>query len=152
MNDDDTPMAEHTDSHSHSHKTRTALRIARLPWTLLLTLYLLVVYIAKIDLSADGLGNILGYVYFGLGLVILFVQFFKSADISSAGFIVHLTGVLLSMTVATVLMTLLLSSDNPETRITFHYWYGCAIILADAILSPFNSFRTAKRNFAVGEG
>ncbi|MFT5239327.1 MAG: hypothetical protein ACI9X0_000287 [Kiritimatiellia bacterium] len=150
MNDDDTPMAEHTDS--HSHKTRTILRIARLPWTLLLTIYLLVVYIAKIDLSADGLGNILGYVYFGLGLVILFVQFFKSADISSTGFIVHLTGALLSMTVATVLMTLLLSSDSPETHITFHYWYGCTIILADAVLSPFNSFRTAKRNFAVGEG
>lgn len=150
MNDDDNPMAEETGS-SH-RKPGTALRLARLPWTLVLTIYLLVVYIAKVDLSADGIGSILGYVYFGLGLVILFVQFFKSADISTTGFIVHLTGALLSMTVATVLMTLLLSRGEGEVQITFHYWYGCAIILADAVLSPFNAFRTAKRNFAVGDG
>ncbi len=150
MNDDDSPMAE--DSRPSGRKMSTVLRLARLPWTLLLTIYLLAVYIAKIDLSADGIGSILGYVYFGLGLVILFVQFFKSADISTTGFIIHLTGALLSMTVATVLMTLLLSKGGEGVNITFHYWYGCAIILADSILSPFNSFRTAKRNFAVGEG
>lgn len=150
MNDDDTPLAEA--SGPSTGKSRSFIRFTRLPWTLLLTLYLLVVYVANIDLSADGLGRILGYVYFGLGLLILFVQFFKSADISSTGFIVHLTGALLSLVVATALMTLLLSQDGLGTKITFHYWYGCAIILADAILSPFNSFRTAKRNFAVGDG
>ena len=150
MSDDDTPMAE--DSIMRAEKSRSLIHFARLPWTLLLTLYLLVVYVAKIDLSADGLGRVLGYVYFGLGLLILFVQFFKSADISSTGFIVHLTGALLSLIVATALMTLLLSQADLASQITFHYWYGCAIILADAILSPFNSFRTAKRNFAVGDG
>ena len=150
MSDDDTPMAE--DSPSPSGKTSSIIRFARLPWTLLLTLYLLGVYVTQIDMSSGGLGSILGYVYFGLGLVILFVQFFKSADISTTGFIIHLTGALLSLAIATVLMTLLLSQENRATPITFHYWYGCAIIVADAILSPFNSFRTAKRNFAVGEG
>lgn len=150
MNDEGSRMAEA--SRGSGRKMSTALRLARLPWTLLLTLYLLVVYVAQIDLSAEGLGRILGYVYFGLGLLILFVQFFKSADISTTAFIIHLTGALLSMTVATVLMTLLLSKGGEGVNITFHYWYGCAIILADAILSPFNSFRTAKRNFAVGEG
>jgi hypothetical protein len=31
----------------------------------------------------------------------------------------------------------------------FH-WFGCAIILGDAILSPFNAFRTALRNLGLG--
>ncbi len=128
--------------------------MARLPLTLVLTLYLLAVYLLKVDLSAPGLGSTLGYIYFGLGLVILFFQFFRSADISTGNFFLHLSGAVLSLIVATALMTLLLSrggsADQPP--ITFHYWYGCAIILADAILSPFNSFRTAKRNFAVGDG
>ena len=151
MNDDDTPLAEDT---TRPSKAPPLIRFARLPWTVLLTLYLLVVYIFKVDLQGDGMGSILGYVYFGLGLVILFVQFFKSADISTSNYIIHLTGALLSIIVATILMTLLLTTPAEEARagITFHYWYGCAIILADAILSPFNSFRTAKRNFAVGEG
>jgi hypothetical protein len=125
-------------------------QIARFPWTLLLVVYLAVCYFMRIDLGGEGIGNLLGYVFIGLGLVVLFVQFFKSADISTVAFIGHLVGTIVSVIVASVLMTLLLTRS--ETRPTFHYWYACAIILADAILSPFNSFRTAKRNFAVGDG
>jgi hypothetical protein len=33
---------------------------------------------------------------------------------------------------------------------TFFYWFGYAIVIGDAILGPFNAFRTALRNFGVG--
>jgi hypothetical protein len=33
---------------------------------------------------------------------------------------------------------------------TFYHWLGYAVIIGDAVFSPFNSFRTALRNFGVG--
>ena len=32
----------------------------------------------------------------------------------------------------------------------FFYWFGYAVILGDAIFSPFNAYRMALRNFGVG--
>jgi hypothetical protein len=33
--------------------------------------------------------------------------------------------------------------------ITFFHWFGCAVVYGDALLSPFNSFRTGLRNIDV---
>jgi hypothetical protein len=36
------------------------------------------------------------------------------------------------------------------TRITFPYYFGDRVILADGLLSTYNGFHTASRNFGVG--
>ncbi len=117
--------------------------LSKFPWTLLLVAYLVVVHYtgARMD-------GVTGYVFIGLGVVVLFVEFFKSGDISAGTFLLDNISAVLAVVVATGLMAYLVFKLNQTP--TFFDWFGYAIILGDAILSPFNSFRTALRDFGVG--
>jgi hypothetical protein len=116
--------------------------LTRIPWTFLLIAYLLVIQTNAIDMT-----GVPGYVFIGLGVVVLFVEFFKSGDINNTGFFVDMLTSVLAVVTATALMVYLFL-ELKQTP-TFFHWFGYAIILGDAIFSPFNAFRTALRNFGV---
>lgn len=114
-----------------------------IPWTLAIILYMVVVHFMGLDMS-----GVVGYVFIGLGVFVLFVEFFKSGDINAAAFFVDLFSAILSLIIATVLMSYLYFKLGQVP--TFFHWFGFAIILGDALLSPFNAFRTALRNLGLG--
>lgn len=122
---------------------RRSSLFTRIPWTLVIILYMVVVHFMGLDMS-----GVVGYVFIGLGVFVLFVEFFKSGDINAAAFFVDLFSAILSLIVATVLMSYLYFKLGQAP--TFFHWFGCAIILGDALLSPFNAFRTALRNLGLG--
>jgi hypothetical protein len=124
---------------------RTAGRwsiLGKIPWTFLLILYLLVTYFQHIALE-----GVVGYVFVGLATFVLFVEFFKSGQVSAAAFIVDQLFALVAVIAATVLLTYLyfVLAKVPN----FFYGFGYAVILGDAILSPFNAYRMALRDFDV---
>jgi hypothetical protein len=127
----------------------------KFPWTLLVILYPLVMYQLEIDMTAQ---LHYGFVYVGLGVFVLFVEFFKSGDINVGSFLLDLLSSVLALVLATALMTYFLADMQPEQvtpenswqAVSYFHWYGCAIVLGDAIISPFNSFRTALRNLGLG--
>ena len=114
-----------------------------IPLTLVLIAYMVVVHFTGLDMS-----GVAGYIFLGLGVLVLFVEFFKSGDINTWAFLVDLVSAILALIVATVLLSYLYF-ELGETP-TFFHWFGFAIILGDAILSPFNAFRTALRNLGLG--
>jgi len=118
--------------------------ISKIPWTFLLIAYLLVTHYMHVEMS-----GMPGYVFIGLGVFVLFVEFFKSGDISTAVFFTDLVSAVVAVVVSTGLITYMMFGSD-QTPPTFFHWFGYAIIIGDAILSPFNSFRTALRNFGVG--
>lgn len=115
----------------------------RIPWTLAIIVYLLVVESQGINMQ-----GIPGYIFLGLCVVVLFLEFFKSGDIDTTVFLVDLTTSVLGVILATALICYEIMGMQriPD----FYQWFGCAILLGDAILSPYNAFRTALRNFGVG--
>lgn len=115
----------------------------KIPWTFLIILYLVVTQVAGIKL--DGVP---GFIFIGLGVFVLFAEFFKSGDISVVVFLLDVITSVIGLVVATVLLCYLYwETQDP---LTFFHWFGYAILLGDTILSPFNAFRTALRNFGVG--
>jgi hypothetical protein len=114
-----------------------------IPWTLVLIAYMVWVHYTQQDMS-----GVTGYVFIGLGVGVLFAEFFKSGDISAAAFLLDTTGAVFAVIVATLLMAYIYFAMGQTP--TFFHWFGCAIILGDAILSPFNAFRTALRNLGLG--
>ena len=122
---------------------RRGLMLSRFPWSLSIIAYLVVTYYLKTPLE-----GVVGYILIGLGIFVLFVEFFKSGDVSSAAFIVDHLFALLALMISTVLMAFLffVLGEVPN----FFYWFGYAVILGDAIFSPFNAYRMALRNFGVG--
>jgi hypothetical protein len=118
----------------------------KIPWTILLIAYVLVAYYFRVDM--DGIP---GYVFIGLGVFVLFAEFFKSGDISTGVFLADIINATIAVVLATSLICyVLFYPHEAELKLTFFHWFGYAIIIGDAILSPFNSFRTALRNFGVG--
>lgn len=119
------------------------MRLGRLPWSFLIIIYLMVTYFKTIPLE-----GVVGYILIGLGIFVLFIEFFKSGDVSSAAFIVDHIFALLGVMISTVLLAFLyfVAGEVPN----FFYWFGYAVILGDAIFSPFNAYRMALRNFGVG--
>ena len=115
----------------------------KVPWTFLIILYLVVTQFAGIKL--DGVP---GFILIGLGIFVLFAEFFKSGDISVVVFLLDVVTSVIGLVVATVLLCYLAWETNEP--LTFFHWFGYAILLGDTILSPFNAFRTALRNFGVG--
>ena len=124
-------------------KTPLMSTLSKIPWTLVIILYMVMVHFTGLNMS-----GIAGFIFLGLCMAILFVEFFKSGDINAAGFLLDLSSAIFSLIIATVLMCYLYLTNEPNP--TFFHWFGCLIILGDAILSPFNSFRTALRNFGLG--
>jgi hypothetical protein len=128
--------------------------LGRFPWALLVILYPVAMYELQIDMEAQ---IHFGFIYIGLGVFVLFVEFFKSGDINAISFLLDLLWSVLALVVGTALMTWFLLEIAPASagapgwqQLNYFHWFGCAIILGDAIISPFNSFRTALRNFGVG--
>ena len=115
---------------------------AKIPWTFLLIAYLLAAHFYTVDMK-----GVAGYVYLGLGVFVLFAEFFKSGDISTVVFLTDILSAVTAVVIATGLMSYLMFALGQTP--TFFHWYGYVIILGDAVLSPFNSFRTALRNFGV---
>ncbi len=113
------------------------------PWTLTLIIYMMVVHFSGLDMSGAT-----GYAFIALGVAVLFVEFFKSGDINAFAFLVDLIGAVVALIAATLLMAYIYLELGQMP--TFFHWFGCAIILGDAILSPFNAYRTALRNFGLG--
>ena len=115
----------------------------KIPYTLLLIAYMLVVHFTDLDMH-----GVVGYIFIGLCVVVLIVEFFKSGDISTSYFLSDIIFAVLAVVIATVLMSymVLKLGETPS----FFYWLGYAVIIGDAVISPFNSFRTALRNFGVG--
>ncbi len=115
----------------------------KIPWTFLVLLYLVVTQIAGISL--DGVP---GFILIGIGVFVLFAEFFKSGDIGVSLFLVDVITSVVGLVIATILLCYL--SWEMKQSLTFYHWFGYAILLGDTILSPFNAFRTALRNFGVG--
>jgi len=115
----------------------------KIPYALLLIVYLLVVHLSGLDMH-----GMAGYIFIGLCVIVLVVEFFKSGDISTAYFLSDILFAVLAVVIATGLMSYLVFKlgEAPD----FYHWLGYAVIIGDAVISPFNSFRTALRNFGVG--
>jgi hypothetical protein len=115
----------------------------KIPYALLLIVYLLVVHVSGLDMH-----GMAGYIFIGLCVIVLVVEFFKSGDISTAYFLSDILFAVLAVVIATGLMSYLVFKlgETPD----FYHWLGYAVIIGDAVISPFNSFRTALRNFGVG--
>jgi len=114
-----------------------------IPWTLLLIAYMVTVHYTGLDMT-----GVAGYIFLGLGVFVLFVEFFKSGDINTWAFLIDLISAVTALLIATVLLSYLYFKLGEKP--TFFHWFGFAIILGDAILSPFNAFRTALRNLGLG--
>jgi hypothetical protein len=123
-------------------RNRSSL-LGMIPWTFFLIGYAVVVHILGMNME-----GVLGYVFIGFGMFVLFAEFFKSGDISIPAFLADLLFAVIAVVVSTGLLAyLILELDQSPT---FFYWFGYAIVIGDAVLSPFNAFRTALRNFGVG--
>jgi hypothetical protein len=116
----------------------------KIPWTLTVILYMIVAHLASLNMRNEP-----GYIFLGLCMVVLFLEFFKSGDIGTVAFFVDLLSAVFSLVLAAVLMSYLIFKLGQKP--TFFHWFGCAIILGDAILGPFNAFRTALRNIGIGD-
>jgi len=87
--------------------------------------------------------------FIGLCVFVVIVEFFKSGDIRPRP--VHAGPDLLRGGDRRGHCAAHLHGHEARRRIpSFHYQLGAVVLLVDAILSPFNSFRTALRNFQVG--
>jgi hypothetical protein len=118
--------------------------LSRFPWGLLIVAAMWLAYKSQADLSGT-----LGLVFIGLCVFVVIVEFFKSGDIRLGPFMLDLIFSVVAVVTATALLTYMVT--RPDGGIpSFHYQLGAVVLLVDAILSPFNSFRTALRNFQVG--
>ncbi len=115
----------------------------KIPWTFLIIIYLVVAHNMKLDMN-----GVPGYVFIGLAVLVLFLEFFKSGDISTSTFFIDTFSAVASVIIATFLLSWLYFKLGQKPD--FFHWFGYAILLGDAIMSPFNAFRTALRNFGVG--
>lgn len=129
--------------------------LGKVPWALLVVIYPVLMYEFEIDMN----GSIeYGFVYVAIGVFVLFVEFFKSGDINVLAFLLDLVWAVTAVVLTTALMTWSLLELNPQGQaagnawqtLNYFHWFGCAIILGDAVISPFNSFRTALRNLGLG--
>ncbi|MBD3756017.1 MAG: hypothetical protein IE937_10340 [Gammaproteobacteria bacterium] len=120
----------------------TLSSLAKWPWMLVIVLFLIATEYLQISLQGT-----LGYVFISVAVIVLFIEMFKSGDVSAVAFFVDQFWAVLTVVLATGLLSYLWWVEGKEP--TFFHWIGYAIILADALLNPFNAFRTALRNFDV---
>jgi hypothetical protein len=117
--------------------------MSKIPWTALIILFLVITTLTEVRMEGP-----VGYTFIVFGLFVLFIEFFKSGDISTTAFLTDLIVAVTSVIGGAALITVMLIDERYS--LTFFHWYGAAILVADAILSPLNSFRTAKRNLELG--
>jgi hypothetical protein len=107
----------------------------------------IVLFLIATEYLQISLQGTLGYVFISVAVIVLFIEMFKSGDVSAVAFFVDQFWAVLTVVLATGLLSYLWWVEGKEP--TFFHWIGYAIILADALLNPFNAFRTALRNFDV---
>ncbi|MBF6058804.1 MULTISPECIES: hypothetical protein [Thiomicrorhabdus] len=118
--------------------------ISKFPW-----MFAVIGFLFLADRFGWPLDNtVYGYAFITMAVVVLFVEMVKSVDVSPMGFLMDLIWAVIAVILSTALLTYMYFS--PDKEIGFFHWLGYGIILADAILNPFNSFRSALRNFDVG--
>ncbi|VAW49770.1 hypothetical protein MNBD_GAMMA04-1413 [hydrothermal vent metagenome] len=115
---------------------------SKVPWMLFIILFLIVA--EYMTLSLDG---VVGYSFITLAIIVLFIEMLKSGDISAIAFFMDQFWAIVTVILATGLLSYLWFAEGKEPN--FYHWIGFAIIIADALLNPFNAFRTALRNFDV---
>lgn len=128
--------------------------LGKFPWVLLVIAFPVVMYQLQVDMT-DQIH--FGFIYIGLGVFVLFVEFFKSGDIHAASFLLDLFWSIVAVMLGTALMTWFLLEGQSAAgageswqQLSYFHWFGCAVVLGDAIISPFNAFRTALRNLGLG--
>ncbi|NPA72434.1 MAG: hypothetical protein GXO35_06350 [Gammaproteobacteria bacterium] len=116
--------------------------LGKIPWMLFIILFLIAAEYLQVSLEGG-----VGYAFITLAVVVLFIEMFKAGDVSSMAFLLDQFWAVTTVILATGLLTFLWFVEGKEP--TFFHWIGFAIIVADALLNPFNAFRTALRNFDV---
>jgi hypothetical protein len=116
--------------------------ISKFPWMLLIIGFLLVAEYMQISLEGT-----VGYAFITVAVIVLFVEMFKSGDVSPLSFLLDQFWAVVAVVLASGLLTYLYFVEGRDP--SFFHWIGFAIILADALLNPFNAFRTALRNLDV---
>ncbi|WP_127471701.1 hypothetical protein [Thiomicrorhabdus aquaedulcis] len=116
--------------------------ISKIPWMLLIVAFLLGTEYLQIPLEGT-----VGYIFISMAVVILFIEMLKAGDVSAFAFLMDLFWAVFAVILATALMSYLWFVEDRAP--SFFHWIGFAIIIADALLNPFNAFRTALRNFDV---
>lgn len=128
--------------------------LGKFPWVILVIAFPVIMYQLQVDMAAQ---IHFGFAYIAIGVFVLFVEFFKSGDINAASFLLDLFWSIVAVMLGTALMTWFLLEGRPAgsageswQQLNYFHWFGCAIVLGDAIISPFNAFRTALRNLGLG--
>jgi len=116
--------------------------MSKIPWMLLIVAFLLGTEYLQIPLEGT-----VGYIFISMAVVILFIEMLKAGDVSAFAFLMDLFWAVFAVILATALMSYLWFVEDRAP--SFFHWIGFAIIIADALLNPFNAFRTALRNFDV---
>jgi len=116
----------------------------KIPWT-----FLIIGYLIGAELMNVRLEGVPGYIFLGVAVFVLFAEFVKSGDINTTIFALDLLWAVSGVILATGLMCYLWW-EVPDRGPSFFHWFGYVLVVGDALFSPFNSFRTALRNFAVG--
>lgn len=116
--------------------------LGKIPWGFLMIVFLLLTHYVKIPME-----GVVGYAFIGMGMLVLFVEFFKSGDVSSTAFIIDQLFALVAVIASTALLTYLYFVLNQAPN--FFHWFGFAVIMGDAVLSPFNAYRMALRNIGL---
>jgi prolipoprotein diacylglyceryltransferase len=119
--------------------------LSTFPWTVLIIIYMVAVH--AIGISMEGAA---GLIFLSLCVIVLMIEFIKSGDIKVLGFLLDIIFSVLALVAATALLTYLYFCG--EVNPTFYDWIGFVVLLGDAIVSPFNSFRTGLRNLEVSGG
>lgn len=150
-----------SDNPQSARKGGVLSALGKFPWVFLVIGYLVVAHLHPdvLPMQVDAVGKKLEpalyptYGFLALGILVLFVEFFKSGDIGAGAFLLDIVWSVLALVTASVLMSYLYfqgaAGAGGWENINFFHWFGCAIVLGDAILGPFNAFRAALRNIAV---
>src|SRR5690606_35230544 len=91
----------------HTSARRGGL-LKKIPWTLTVIAYMVLVDMTNMDMA-----GVPGYIFIGLCLFVLFMEFYKSSDINVRAFLTDLITAVISVIIATALMAyLILESDK----------------------------------------
>jgi hypothetical protein len=117
----------------------------RIPHALILVAFWAVIKNANVSTT---LSSLLGVVILLFAFAVMVMEFVKSGDITLRAFAWDMVFAVITVIVATSAMTHVVL--DPMASVSEVDATICAVAVLDAILSPFNSFRIAQRNFAVG--
>lgn len=119
--------------------------LKHLPTVLILVVIWMVTRLSGVDYS---IANFLGIVLTILCIGALIFEFFKSGEITQKAFAFDLAFALLAVVLDIIVLTLLIRDKGVFGLVITDYLLG-GIVLVDAWLSTFNSFRGLSNKLAV---